>query len=188
MKPIAISCCLALAAFSLYAAEPQSTDTAAQHSETLLSSKQASASGDSPLVRAAKASNRLNKKPGQVITNETLVHAGGHFTTTTTAAQAQLPAPPPATAATPTMDQMAAEQRRARAAAAATAARAAKLQELKKAAEARAAARNEGDTPEALYNDPPALEGPIQTIKPATPETLGQPQTTTTTTPQKPPK
>ena len=187
MKPIAISCCLALAAFSLYAAEQQSTDPAAQHSETLLSSKQASASGDSPLVRAAKASNRLHKKPGQVITNETLVHAGGHFTTTTTTAQAPLPAPP-AAAATPTMDQMAAEQRRSRAAAAATAARAAKLQELKKAAEARAAARNEGDTPEALYNDPPALEGPIQTIKPATPETLGQPQITTTTTPQKPPK
>jgi hypothetical protein len=37
-----------------------------------------------------------------------------------------------------------------------------------------------------LYNDPPALEGPIPTVKPNTPETLGQPQTTTT--PQKPPK
>jgi hypothetical protein len=84
------------------------------------------------------------------------------------------------------MDQMAAEQRRARTAAAATAARAARLRELKKAAEARAAARTDGDTPEALYNEPPALEGPIPTVKPMTPETLGQPQTTTT--PQKPPK
>src|SRR5712691_7194163 len=36
---------------------------------------------DSPLVRAAKASGRLNKKPGIVITNETLVRTGGHFAT-----------------------------------------------------------------------------------------------------------
>ena len=34
---------------------------------------------DSPLVRAAKASGRLNKKPGIVITNETLARSGGHF-------------------------------------------------------------------------------------------------------------
>jgi hypothetical protein len=186
MKLIAISSCLALAALSLYAADPQATTATPQHTETLLSSKQAAGIGDSPLVRAAKATNRLNKKPGQVITNETLVRAGGHFTTTTAAAQAQLPAPPAAAAATPTMDQTAAEQRRARTAAAATAARAARLQEFKKAAEARAAARTDGDTPEALYNEPPALEGPIPTVKAMTPETLGQPQTTTT--PQKPPK
>jgi hypothetical protein len=186
MKPIAISSCLALAAFSLYAAEPQSTTALPQHTETVLSSKQAAGIGDSPLVRAAKSTNRLNKKPSQVITNETLVHAGGHFTTTTAAAQAQLPAPPVATAATPTLDQMAAEQRHARTAAATTAARAAKLQEQKKAAAAQAAARAEGDTPEALYNDPPALEGPIPTVRAMTPETLGQPQTTTA--PQKPPK
>ena len=70
-----------------------------QHTETLLSSKQAAGIGDSPLVRAAKASNRLDKKPGQVITNETLVRAGGHFTTTTAAAQTPLPAPPAAAAA-----------------------------------------------------------------------------------------
>jgi hypothetical protein len=186
MKPIVISSCLALAALSLYAADPQATNaTPTQHSETLLSSKQAVGIGDSPLVRAAKATNRLNKKPGQVITNETLIRAGGHFTTTTAAAQAQLPAPP-AAAATPTMDQMAAEQRRARTASAATAARAAKVQEQKRLAAAQAAARAEGDTPEALYNDPPALEGPIPTVKPMTPETFGQPQTTTQ--PQKPPK
>jgi hypothetical protein len=186
MKPIAISSCLAFAALSLYAADPQATNAAPAHAETLLSTTRTAGIGDSPLVRAAKATNRLNKKPGQVITNETLVHAGGHFTTT--AAQAQLS--PVAPAATPTLEQTAAEQRHARTQAAATAGRAAKLQEQKKVAAARAAART-AESPEALYDDPPALEGPIQTIKPMTPETLGQPQTTsqpqTRTAPQKPP-
>ena len=37
---------------------------------------------DSPLVAAAKRSGRLGKKPSQVITNDTLVKSGGHFTTT----------------------------------------------------------------------------------------------------------
>jgi hypothetical protein len=185
MKPIAISSCLAFAALSLFAAEPQATNAVPKttHNETQLSTNRSAGSGDSPLVRAAKASNRFNKKPGQVITNETLVHAGGHFTTTTIETQGQLPAVAAPTG--PTMDQMAAEQRRTRTEAAAVAARNAKLQEQKRAAAARAAARTEGDSPEALYDDPPALEGPIPTIKPNTPQNLGQPQTTT---PQKPPR
>ena len=37
---------------------------------------------DSPLVRAAKATGRLNKKPKIVITNDTLVLSGGHLATT----------------------------------------------------------------------------------------------------------
>lgn len=37
---------------------------------------------DSPLVRAAKATGRLNKKPRVVITNDTLVTSGGHLATT----------------------------------------------------------------------------------------------------------
>src|SRR5438270_7364413 len=36
---------------------------------------------DPPLVRAAKATGRLNKKPGVVITNDTLVATGGHLST-----------------------------------------------------------------------------------------------------------
>jgi hypothetical protein len=176
MKPIAISSFLAFAALSLYAADPQATTAAPQlvRNEKLLSTTRLSATGDSPLVRAAKASGRLTKKPGQVITNETLVHAGGHFTTTTPQTQGQLPAVQPST--TPTMDQMAAEQRHARADAATAAARKAKLQEQQKAAAARAVSRAE-ESPEALYSDPPALEGPVPTIKPMTPQTLGQPQT-----------
>src|SRR5579862_6793781 len=37
---------------------------------------------DSPLVRAAKATGRLSKKPKIVITNDTLVLSGGHLATT----------------------------------------------------------------------------------------------------------
>jgi len=37
---------------------------------------------DSPLVRAAKASGRATKKAKMVITNDTLVHTGGHIATT----------------------------------------------------------------------------------------------------------
>ena len=37
---------------------------------------------DSPLVRAAKASSHAAKKAKMVITNDTLVHTGGHIATT----------------------------------------------------------------------------------------------------------
>jgi hypothetical protein len=80
--------------------------------------------GDSPLVAAAKRAHRLGKKPTNVITNETLVTTGGHFTTTTQQAPiTQLPplagiqtAPPPATApqASATAKQKKAEDERQR--------------------------------------------------------------------------
>jgi hypothetical protein len=166
MKPIAISSCLALAALSLYAGDPQTTTPALQpaHPETLLSAPRTAGIADSPLVRAAKATNRLNKKPGQVITNETLVRTGGHFTTTTAEAQTQLPNH---LSAAPTMDQLAIEQRRARAETTAAADQARKYAAQKKTAAGLAAARAEGDTAEGVYMDPPALEtGTIQTGKP----------------------
>lgn len=165
MKPIAICSCLALAALSLYAGDPQTTTTAATtHAATLFSAPHASTIIDSPLVQAAKATHRLNKKPGQVITNETLVRTGGHFTTTTAEAQTQLPNHP---SATPTLDQLSIEQRRARAESAAAADEARKYAAQKKAAAGLAAARAEGDTAEGVYMDPPALEtGTIQTAKP----------------------
>jgi hypothetical protein len=175
MKPIAISSCLALATLSLYAADPQSTNaTSAAHVETLLSSPRTVGAGDSPLVRAAKSTGRLTKKPGQVITNETLVHVGGHFTTTTAAAQAPLPSQP---ASVPTMDQLALQQMRARAETAAAADAARKLTQQKKIAAGLAAARAEGDTAEGVYADPPALENEtIQTGKPLSPESMTQRQ------------
>jgi hypothetical protein len=175
MKPIAISSCLALAALSLYAGDPQTTNAATQpaHAETLLSSPRIAGGGDSPLVRAAKSTGRLTKKPGQVITNETLVHVGGHFTTTTAEAQAQLP--PNRPSGVPTMDQLAIQQRQARAETAAAADQARKLAAQKKAAAGLAAARAEGDTAEGIYTDPPALEN-LQVAKPISPETMTQQQ------------
>jgi hypothetical protein len=174
MKRIAISSCLALAALSLYAGDPQTTNAAPQpaHTETLLSSPRTVGIGDSPLVHAAKLTNRLNKKPGQVITNETLVHSGGHFTTTTTQAQAALPTQP---STVPTMDQLAIQQRQARAETAAAADAARKIAQQKKIAAGLAAARAEGDTAEGIYTDPPALEN-IETGKPLSPEAMSQRQ------------
>ena len=174
MKPIAISSCLALAALSLYAGDPQTTTAAPPaHAATLLSSPRTVGIGDSPLVRAAKATNRLNKKPGQVITNETLVHSGGHFTTTSAEAQGQAPLPTQP-ASVPTMDQLAIEQRRARAETAAAAEAAKKFAQQKKTAAGLAAARADGDTAEVLYTDPPALVGAttIETGKPVSPEAM----------------
>src|SRR5436305_13104011 len=174
MKPIVISSCLALAALSLFAADPQTTNAAptTTHTETLLSSARTAGIGDSPLGQAAKVTNRLNKKPGQVITHETLVHAGGHFTTTTPQAQTALPTQP---ANVPTMDQLAIQQQRARAETAAAADAARKLAQQKKTAAGLAAARAEGYTAEGIYTDPPALENEtIQTAKPLSPEAMTQ--------------
>src|SRR3954452_13747693 len=176
MKSIAISSCLALAALSLYAGDPQTTSAAptTTHAETLLSSARTVGIGDSPLVQAAKATNRLNKKPGQVITNETLVHVGGHFTTTTAQSQTTLPTQP---ANVPTMDQLALQQQHAREETAAATAAARKLAQQKNTAAAMAAARAAGDTPEGIYADAPALENEaIQTGKPTSPESMTQRQ------------
>jgi len=176
MKPIAICSCLALAALSLYAAEPQTTNAApsATHPETLLSAPRLGGIGDSPLVQAAKSTGRLNKKPGQVITNETLVHVGGHFTTTTAASQTPLPSQP---ATVPTLDQLGIQERKARAETIAASEAARKLAQQKRTAAGMAAARAEGDTPEGLYTDPPALEdGNIQAAKPLSPEAMSQKQ------------
>jgi hypothetical protein len=175
MKPIAISSCLALAALSLYAGDPQTSHAAPPpaHVETLLSSPRTVGIGDSPLVAAAKSTNRLNKKPGQVITNETLVHVGGHFTTTTAEAQTALPTQP---GNVPTMDQLAMQQQRARADTAAAAEAARKFAQQKRIAAGVAAARAEG-TAEGIYTDPPALEDTNMNLaKPLSPEAMTQKQ------------
>lgn len=176
MKPIAISSYLAFAALSLYAADPQATKGNAPAPAEKLIQKQISPQvlvmGDSPLVRAAKATNRFGKKAtSPVITNETLVREGGHFTTTTAQAQTQLPV---RTESETNFDKMAADVRNARAEQAAAAEQKKKTEEQKRAAAGLAAARAEGDTPEGLYNDAPALEGAptIQTIKPVAPQVV----------------
>ena len=107
-------------------------------------------------MRAAKAANRLGKKPAQVITNGTLVRAGGHFTSSTTEPPARLSAVH--TPAGPSMDQMAAEARRVRAEEATAVEQARKNEEKKKITEGRMAAQALGDTPEGLYDDAPGGE------------------------------
>lgn len=74
-------------------AAPQ--NAAPQNAAPLQSVHQAPATGDSPLVQAAKRSNRLGRKPvAAVITNETLSKSKGHITTT--ASQAPIVVPPKA--------------------------------------------------------------------------------------------
>ncbi|SRR5712691_1411093 len=79
MKPLTAAISIAVLALPLCAADQQKPNT----TTTTLSSVAAPQQEDSPLVRAAKATGRLGKKPTMVITNETLVRTGGHFTTTT---------------------------------------------------------------------------------------------------------
>jgi hypothetical protein len=174
MKPIAIFSYLAFAALSLYAADPQATkDTAPtltlKHTQTQIS-PQVIVLGDSPLVRAAKSTNRFGKRTSQVITNETLVREGGHFTTTTAEAQATLPAHKETATA---YDEMAAEVRRVQAEKANAAEQKKKVDEQRKAAGLRANAV-QGETAEGLYDNPPALEdsGNLQPVKPMAPQVV----------------
>ncbi len=171
MKPIAIFSYLAFAALSLYAADPQATkDTAPtlalKHTQTQIS-PQVIVLGDSPLVRAAKSTNRFGKRTSQVITNDTLVREGGHFTTTTAEAQATLPAHKETETA---YDQMATEVRRAQAEKANAAEQKKKVEEQRKAA----GLRPQGESAEGLYDNPPALEdsGNLQPVKPMAPQVV----------------
>src|SRR5882724_7276913 len=177
MKPIVLAVCLAVIAMSLYASDPpvQGNDSKiapATHTQTVLSlPENVSSSGDSPLVRAAKSSRRSMKKSTTVITNETLVRTGGHFTTTTP--QAQQPITNPTSTAV-SWDQMIADVGRKKIEAASAAAQARKLEEQKRLATARQAALMDGDTPEAVYNEQPAIEGgTLQPLKPTVLPTTG---------------
>jgi hypothetical protein len=79
---------IALCALSLYAAEPPQRPNT---TEMVLAVPATVQVQDSPLVRAAKATGRLKKKPTNVITNETLLKSGGHVGTSSKGA----PLPPP---------------------------------------------------------------------------------------------
>jgi hypothetical protein len=118
-----------------------------------------------------------------VITNDTLIRAGGHFTTTTT--QQPLPTAP-AISRGQAEAQWLADRRKNDAEVAAAAAAARKAEQLKKLAAARAEQLMAGDTPDALLNDPPPLEGgAIQTMKPVTPPKM-QPTPATQPAPNPP--
>src|SRR5436309_6331777 len=77
MKPFIARMFIAAVALPLCAVAQEMPNTTTK----VLAVPASSQAQDSPLVRAAKASGRLNKKPGTVITNETLVRTGGHFAT-----------------------------------------------------------------------------------------------------------
>jgi hypothetical protein len=182
MKPIALTASLLLATLSLYANDPQSKPKEAAKPQPAASAPVVSSANatdtDSPLVRAAKAAHKPGIKSSTVITNETLIRTGGHFTTTAS----QQAIAPVKVAPGQTEEQWLAERRRKEIEAVTAAAAAAKADQQKKLAAARLEQLMEGDTPEGMLNDQPGqASGPVQTMKPSTPTTME------TTTPQKPP-
>lgn len=94
MKRVLILSLAALLTFPLLAEEPKKTTkkTAAEPKVKATTDTAAPAAG-SPLVNAARRSNRLGKKPTNVITNETLKGSKGHVTTTTVQRPVNVPAP-----------------------------------------------------------------------------------------------
>jgi hypothetical protein len=174
MKPIALTASLVLATLSLYASDPQSKPKEAAKAQpsapapAVLSASNAT-SVDSPLVRAAKAAHKPGIKASTVITNETLIRTGGHFTTTAS----QQPIAPVHAVPGPSEEQWLADRRRKEIEAATAAVAAAKTEYERRIAAERAAQLMEGDTPEGMLNDQPAQAGgPVQTMKPATPATM----------------
>ena len=176
MKSLATAALITFGALCLHADDQTTTQTPAP--QTTAQQPQA----DSPLVRAAKASGRMNssKKKTPVITNETLSKTGGHVTTTNKP-QPALPKPPIVdTAAKARAD---AEKEGAAVKAADAKAKKEAEETQKKAAE-RSNAILEGDDPEGIYEDPALSEGRAQAT---TPQTQTQTQQPPTMKVQKPP-
>ena len=97
MKPQALAITIAVLALPIYAQDQPRTNTTPT---TTLSAPISVEQTDSPLVRAAKATGRLGKKPGFVITNDTLLRVGAtHMSVATT--QAPLPPAPKTQAVVP---------------------------------------------------------------------------------------
>lgn len=152
MKPLNLAISLAALALPLSAADQPKPNT----TTTTLSAPAPSQQQDSPLVRAAKATGRLNKKPGFVITNDTLLKTGGHIGVGSAEMQA---APlPKGTVVTTTYRRPVVQGN-------ATDARAKEL------AKARAAADLEGDTLEPRVEDPAVQEHQMQKMTVHSPTT-----------------
>ena len=165
MKRTGIAAILVLGAFALHADQTTTQAPAPQPQPV-----------DSPLVRAAKATNRsATKKKKIVITNDTLVKAGGHVTTSNEA-KAQLPTN---LNADPALAKMAEEQRKEEAAAAAASLKAKKEAEAKKLKVEKTKAVYEGDDAEGMLDDPALVEGQMQQQAPPQtqqPTTMGTEQ------------
>ena len=134
---------------------------------------------DSPLVAAAKRAGRLNKKPGFVITNDTLAQMNGGRTLTTTSRQPDIvmPAPLPPIEPTPEMKAaaQAAKEREARA----------KMDEQKKKVQQERMSKaqqraSQYEDESYLDDDPAAAEHAL--------ETMTKQPAQTTTNQQKPPQ
>ena len=190
MKATLLTSAIALCALTAFAADQQTT--AAQQQQTAPAEKQAATqavqqqisapvqAGDSPLVAAAKRTGRLGKKPTSVITNDTLLKSGGHFTTTKS--QEALPeAKTASSAAAETASKpISTEDKPAQATNAAPAKKAepAKEKHKKETAVRHAVADYEGATVEPVNDDPATQEGvirdgvapkPAEPAKPAAP-------------------
>src|SRR6266508_3684765 len=167
MKPLNVAISMAILAMPLCAAAQDKPNT----TTTVLSQPTAAQNQDSPLVRAAKASGRLNKKATTVITNENLVRTGGHFTTTS----AQNPLPP----APSKLDNAVGAQAEAATRAKADADGKAKKDAAKKQQQLKnAAADYYGESVEPRVDDPAAQEHVMEQMTSTQPKTM---------TPSKPP-
>jgi hypothetical protein len=91
MKSAIVAITIAVLALPIYA---QQQGTRPNTTTTTLSVPTSQEQTDSPLVRAAKATGRLGKKPGYVITNDTLLRVGSGHMSLSTSTGAALPAAP----------------------------------------------------------------------------------------------
>lgn len=169
---------LALCALAAIAAEPQQAAAKTDKTQpantapeqTLTPPPAPQQQTDSPLVAAAKRTGRLGKKPAIVITNDTLVKTGGHFTTT----QAQAAPLPKAKAAEPERWVPPAKP----------------VDDKQKAAKERAMKRAvsdySGESIENVTEDPAAMEGMQTTAAPKQTTTVKQPGDQPTTAPKPP--
>ncbi len=97
MKSRTVAILIAVLALPIYAADQQKPNS--NTTQTTLSVPISMEPTDSPLVRAAKATGRLGKKPGYVITNDTLLRVGSGHVGMSTSQGAALPVLPPRTPA-----------------------------------------------------------------------------------------
>jgi hypothetical protein len=138
----------------------QKTETAQQPQAPVVTPGEPTAE-DSPLVQAAKRSNRLGKKPTNVITNETLKKSGEKAHVTTTKEQDSMYIPPAHKQPAPTPEMIAAKRAELRRKAEA----AAKEEERKKAEAREARMARAAEAGEELYAEDESEDDPAQAEK-----------------------
>jgi len=176
MKHLTLAISVAALALPLCAQDKPNTTT------TVLAQPQTVQDGDSPLVKAAKATKKSTAKKGIVITNENLQKTGGHLFIANPSNNPPLPKPlPPA-------DEAAAQLNAAQKAKAAGDAKVKKLSDAKKEMKTKEAAADlYGESVEERVDDPAVQEHAMDQMTSTQPQTAttGQPQTVA---PSKPPQ